>query len=222
MRLPTVRAAVMFPPLLATLATMGGSAGEVQGWTETRSHAATGAAAPARGDCMDYYGTNLNEFLSIQEQIIGPPGCREVLAGEKWVLSLPGWRTAADGIKAVYPDGYRPPFSRGVPPMLDFQAKFRGARVILDNGTKRKTFTFGREILQGISRTDELENTAFASRPLAPLPAGKYKIIAFLRMSHEHYDGVGRALQTNRVPSGELRFPDFPFEVIPRQDHFRA
>lgn len=222
MELAHIRGAVLTTALLATLTTVAGGTGQAQVWTKSPGQHATRATATAPTDCLDYYGTNLNEFLTIQEQIIGHSGCREVSAGERWVLSFPGWRTAADGKKAVYPDGYRPAFRRNVPPMLDFQAKFRGARVVLDNGAEKRSFAFGPEVLQGIVRGDEFERTAFASRPLPPLPSGKYKITVFLRMSHEHYDGLGRAPQANRLPPGEFRLPDFPFEVIARQNSPRA
>ncbi|MWA07849.1 hypothetical protein [Streptomyces sp. BA2] len=207
----------MSAALLTTLAAVGGTS-QAQDWTRAPGDSAKRTAPPAHANCVDRYGTNLNEYLSIQEQIVGHPRCHEVSAGEKWVLSLPGWRTAADGKKAVYPENYSPAFGRNVPPMLDFQAKLRGARAVLDNGREEKSFIFGPEVLQDIVRGDELESTAFASRPLAPLPSGKYKITVFLRMSHEHYDGVGRDPHANRLPAGEFQLPEFPFEVIPRQD----
>ncbi|MEV0322991.1 hypothetical protein ACIBKX_33025 [Streptomyces sp. NPDC050658] len=213
MKLTHIRAALVSAALMTASAVASGGTGQAKDGVNPHGQTATRATAPELVDCMDHYGVNLNEYLSIEEQIIGHPGCRRVPSGEKWALSVPGWRMVADGKKAVYPQGYRAARTRGVPPMLDFQAKFRGARVVLDNGAEKRTLTFGPELLQDTIRGDELVHTALVSRPLPPLPVGKYRVTAFLRMSHEHYDGVGRDPQANRLSPGESRLPDSFFEV---------
>lgn len=174
------------------------------------------AAPPPDHNCLSPSGTNLNHLYGIQERIIGPPTCREALAGERWVLAAAPWVTAAGAAGAVYPAGYTPARPN---PIDDFNAKFVGARYVLDRGTRQEqTFRFGREALRtGLVTDDRLPFSAPVSPALHSLSIGRHTVTVFLTLSAEHCDGLGPDRDLQCLPAGEFQWtPDIPFEIFPR------
>ncbi|CCK26581.1 putative secreted protein [Streptomyces davaonensis JCM 4913] len=173
------------------------------------------AVPPPEHDCT-FEGLPLNEILDIRERIIGPPPCREALAGERWVRVGPSWETATGPGDAVYPDGYVPDEEA---PSEDFAAKFRGARYVVDRGTRQeRTYVFGREVLRtGFVGPNGRPFSLPASPAFAPLSVGEHTVITFLRLSEEHCDGLDTDPEQNCLPEGEFAWTgDTPFEVFPR------
>ena len=173
------------------------------------------AAPPANHNCLGFDGGNVNELLGITERIIGPPACREALAGERWVRLPPPWITAASGEGAVYPPDYTPARFN---PIDDFNQKFVGARFVQDIGTVRaRTFTFGREVLRTGFELDGLPTSYFPSRPLQPLNVGWHTATVFITLSAMHCDGSAPNVDENCIPAGEVQWTgDLPFEVLRR------
>ncbi|WP_328874596.1 hypothetical protein OHT76_33560 [Streptomyces sp. NBC_00287] len=199
MRPAPFRAAVVSVVLAATLA--GATAAQ--------------AVPPPDHNCI-FEGVNLNEAHGVTERIIGPPPCREAFAGERWVRPGPGWETAPDAESAVYPDGYNAPEAD---PIDDFNAKFRGARYVIDRGTaQERTFTYGPEILQtGFVGENGRPFSVPVSPPFRPLSVGEHTVVVFVRLSGEHCDGLGTDPELNCLPEGEFQWTgDTPFRVFPR------
>lgn len=192
-------AAVVSAALLATLA--GATAAQ--------------AVPPEEHVCF-WEGADQNELLGIDERVIGPPPCREAFAGERWVRIGPGWVTAADDERKVYPRGYEPQEPN---PIDDFNAKFEGARYVVDRGTaQEKTFVHGTEVLRtGFVDQDGRPFSVPASPPFDPLSVGEHTVVTFLRLSAEHCDGLARNREENCLPAGEFQWTgDTPFRVFPR------
>jgi hypothetical protein len=175
------------------------------------------AVPPPDHNCLSPSGTNLNQLHGIEERIIGPPACREALAGERWVDAAAPWVTAARAAGAVYPAGYTPARPN---PIDDFNAKFVGARYVLERGTRQEqTFRFGREALRtGLATEDGLPYSAPVSGVFHPLTVGRHTITLFITLSAAHCDGLGTDPELNCLPAGEIQWtPDIPFEVFPRR-----
>lgn len=184
--------------------------------TATLAGASTAQAIPPEEHVCFWEGADQNELLGIDERVIGPPPCREAFAGERWVRIGPGWSTASAGERKVYPQGYVP---QDPDPIDDFNAKFQGARYVLDRGTaQERTFVYGREVLRtGFVAPDGRPFSIPASPPFEPLSVGGHTVITFLRFSAEHCDGLGRNRDQNCVPAGELPWTgDTPLTVFPR------
>ncbi|MCL8014416.1 hypothetical protein [Streptomyces sp. AS02] len=182
----------------------------------TLAGAGTAQAQPSPDHNCVFEGININQLLGITERVIGPPPCREALAGERWVRVGPSWQTAGENERKVYPPRYQP---QDPDPIDDFNAKFLGARYVLDRGTaQERTFVFGREVLRtGFVGADGRPFSIPASPPFEPLSIGRHTVVTFLRFSAEHCDGLGRVREQNCVPAGELPWTgDTPFEVFPR------
>lgn len=178
--------------------------------------AGTAQAQPSPDHNCVFEGVNINQLLGIGERVIGPPPCREALAGERWVRVGPSWQTAGTSERKVYPRGYVP---QDPDPIDDFNAKFQGARYVLDRGTaQERTFVYGREVLRtGFVGADGRPFSIPASPPFEPLSIGGHTVVTFLRFSAEHCDGLGRNREQNCVPAGELPWtPDTPLTVFPR------
>ncbi|MGC9543482.1 hypothetical protein [Streptomyces sp. UG1] len=176
------------------------------------------AAQPAPGsDYVIQGGINLSEFYGVSERMISvEPECREALAGERWVLHAGAWATAPDGDDAVYPAGYEPEEHN---PIDDFNAKFTGARVVLDRGTsQQRTFTFDKEqILRTGRESDGLPFSGIVSPPFRPLRVGTHTFTVTITMRERHCDGLDTDPQANCLPAGPIEWAaEVPFEVFPR------
>ncbi|MEV0170247.1 hypothetical protein AB0I00_03810 [Streptomyces sp. NPDC050803] len=182
----------------------------------TLAGAGTAQAQPSPDHNCVYEEININELLGIRERVIGPPPCREALAGERWSRVGPSWATASGPEDAVYPDGYEP---REEAPIEDFNAKFEGARYVVDRGTpQERTFVFGREVLRtGFTEPSGRPFSIPASPSLPPRSLGEHTVVTFLRLSEDHCDGLGTDPEQNCLPAGEFQWTgDTPFEVFPR------
>jgi hypothetical protein len=172
------------------------------------------ATPSAAHNCLAPDGTNLNQLFGIKERIIGPPACREALAGERWVRSVPSWATAPSGDSAVYPLGYTPQLFN---PIDDFNAKFVGARYVQDGGTgEQKIFIFGREVLRtGFIGPDGLPFSAVVSPSFQPVSVGRHTSTVYLTLIAEHCDGLGTNPDENCLLGGEFQYTgDTPFEFF--------
>ncbi|WP_155370455.1 hypothetical protein [Catellatospora vulcania] len=171
------------------------------------------AAPPAAHDCITPGGANLNQIYGIEERIVSPPICLEVLAGERWVVLANSWTTAAGPDGAVYPAGYTPELPA---PIDDFDAKFRSAKYVIDGGTDReRVVTAGPEVLQTLVGADGLPFSTFPSPALKPLRPGTHTFAVYIVLSAQHCDGLGDVVALNCLPAGESEwFPQTPFEVV--------
>ncbi|MGW7363128.1 hypothetical protein ACWGI8_06795 [Streptomyces sp. NPDC054841] len=209
-----IRAAVVSTVLATVLAATGsGTAQAVQGWWEEPVQVRTRDGGSEVNACLTPSGTNLNELLSIQEQIIGPPACRVAVARKPWVRSFPSWGTAAGAEGTVYPDGYTPDLPK---PMNDFILKFLGVRIVQDIGTPHeKSLSFGPGVLRLVVEEDGIPFATFASPPLEPLKPGSHTTTVFVRLSAQHCDGLGTDPEVNCLPGGETQYTGItPFEVV--------
>jgi hypothetical protein len=173
----------------AILTALGLSVGFMSGVAE--------AAPPREHSCPSPFFPNsdLNERYGVNERIIGPPGCRQAFAGEQWVRAVPPWITAEDDRTAGYPSEYVPDLPN---PIDDFNAKFKGARYVIDAGTaQEKTVTAGPEILRkGFEVPEDLPG--FGGLPFSspvspvfhPLSVGNHTINVFVTMSARHCNGL--------------------------------
>ncbi|MFG2821403.1 hypothetical protein ACGFX4_18490 [Kitasatospora sp. NPDC048365] len=178
--------------------------------------AGTAEAVPTPEHHCVSEGVDLNAYLGISERIIGPPGCREALAGERWVRFAPPWGTAPSAQGTVYPAGYTP--SRPAP-MDDFLAKFQGIRVVQDIGTPREwSAVTGPEAVRRLDNVEGLTFAFFASNPLRPLSVGRHTTTVFMRLSAEHCDGVSTDPDASCLPAGEFPWTgDAPLTFFPRR-----
>ncbi|MEV7415865.1 hypothetical protein [Streptomyces sp. NPDC089919] len=175
------------------------------------------AAAPRQArHCVSPDGTDLNALYGVTERIVGPPGCAEAVAGERWVRALPSWTTAPAGAAYRYPAGYAPDLAA---PMDDFAAKFVSATYVTDLGTRQeRSRTVGREVLRTASTgPDGLPYASLVSPPLDPLAAGPHTTTVLLTMSAEHCDGLAPDPAANCLPEGTFPYTlDTPVTVVPR------
>ncbi len=182
----------------------------------TTGSAAAHAAPQTPPPCVTPDGTDLNQLYGIEQRIVGPSTCREVRAGERWVMVGSPWITAADAADAVYPDGYVPQLPD---PIEDFNAKFTGARYVVDAGTPHeRVVTAGREVLlTGFVGADGLPFSAFPSPVLKPVRPGEHTFAIYLTLSAQHCDGLGTVIEANCIPAGESQWvPDLPFQAVPK------
>lgn len=221
MKLTHIRSSAVAAALLTTLATVGGATAQAQVQAEIPGQNATRAAEPGHGDCVDSDGINLNEELNMKgQQIIGPT-CITLYEGEPWRLNPFGWSTRADGTKNIFTDGYRPAFAEDKPVMRDFHSKFQGAQAVLDDGTKKKTYTFGQDSMRRVTKVtygeEEADRALFASRVLKPLCPGTYEVHTSLIMAEEHWDAFGTNPAVNKLERGANPAHTFDLEVKPRE-----
>lgn len=171
------------------------------------------AAPPAVPDCITPSGENVNQLYGIKQRVVGPPACREVLVGQRWVIATHSWSTAAGPAGAVYPAGYVPELPA---PIDDFNAKFTSATFVIDGGTDReRVVTVGPEALRTLVDANGLPFSGFPSPPLRPLRAGTHTFAVSIVLSAEHCDGLGAVVAVNCLPAGESEwYPRTPFEVV--------
>jgi hypothetical protein len=130
-------------------------------------------------------GDNVNVRYGVTERIIGPPGCREAFAGEKWVRAVPPW-VVANAAK-----------------IDEFKSNFRAASYVIDEGTAQaKTFTVGQEILRTECFNSDGTSTACKDAlgrlfivPLSPvfnpLSVGKHTTTLYMDMKARTCTGLG-------------------------------
>ncbi|MCY0934843.1 hypothetical protein [Streptomyces sp. H34-S4] len=156
----------------------------------------------------------------MKERIIGPPGCRETYAKERWVRTAPAWITAPSAADAVYPEGYTP--SRP-DPIDDFNSKFVSATYVHDIGTPaEKTFTFKKKqvLRTGFVGDDGLPYSVAVSPPFKALDLGPHTNTVYFTLKAQHCDGFGTVVEENCLPAGTFAFSsDTPFTVVPRPSH---
>ena len=154
------------------------------------------AAPPTEHKCLSnlFPNSDLNERYGVTERIVGPPGCREALAGEQWVRAVPPWAAATE------------------PDIQDFNNKFLGARWVTDGGTDHaSTVTAGKEALRtGFHAPNGLPFSAPVSPAIHPLSVGNHTNIVYVTLSAPHCNGLGICL-----PAGESQYdsslsPDHP------------
>jgi hypothetical protein len=213
-------AVMRFAQAGAILTALGLSAGLMTGVAEAKPKDEHSCPSPF------FPNSDLNERYGVSERIIGPPGCREAFAGEKWVRAVPPWITAPNAAQAGYPDGYTPELPN---PINDFNKKFSGARYVIDEGTpQEKTFAGGPEILRtgftvpqgyieppGYPNIDGFPFSSPVSPVYHPLSVGTHTINVYVTMSARHCNGIkpvptaalGLAPGAACLDQGEHRYP---------------
>jgi hypothetical protein len=179
----------------------------------------TGAAAkPAERHCFHPGGADMNEVSDTSHRII-TPFCTVALVGERWI---PAASWATNTTYEVIPEGYTP--SRATP-IDDFNAKFVGARYVIDVGTKfeRTYFFSASEVLQTgltVPGTDFPMSAIMAVLP--PLPAGPHTVDILLTISADHWDGFGLDPSANLFPAGEIHCSHIEFTVEKRNNQTKT
>jgi hypothetical protein len=171
---------------------------------------AVGAAERPERRCFHPSGADMNEVHDTHHRII-TSFCPVALVGERWI---PAATWATNTMYEAVPVGYTP--SRATP-IEDFNAKFVGARYVIDGATKHER-TYGRsasEILQTgltIPGTDFPMSAFLAVLP--PLPPGAHTVDIFLTLSADHWDGFGVDPSANLFPAGEIHCSHVRFTVV--------
>ncbi|MDT2007599.1 hypothetical protein FXW78_29965 [Rhodococcus opacus] len=144
---------------------------------------------------------SLNLRYGVDERIIGPPGCLEALAGERWVRAVPPWVATDAGIAA-------------------FSQNFVSARWVIDAGTPQEfTVTAGPDSLRGPFDVPSgpfvgKKFVAPVSSPMRPLSMGEHTNIVYVTMSAETCNGLG-GVDEICLPARESQYasPFFPLPV---------
>lgn len=140
------------------------------------------AAAAPRPDnaCISNLdGSNLNARYGVTERIVGPPTCRDALAGDKWVRAVPPWTAASENEINL------------------FKQNFVSARWVTDEGTPREiTVTAGPESLrEGILNVaPNLHFIAPVSPAVRPLSIGQHTSVMYINMRAQTCNGLGLCL----------------------------
>lgn len=177
------------------------------------SQTAAAAERPERR-CFHPSGANMNDVHDTDHRII-THFCPVALVGERWI-PVATW--AANTTYEAIPVGYIP--SRATP-IEDFNAKFVGARYVLDGGTGHER-TYSRsasEILQTgltIPGTDFPMSAFLAVLP--PLPPGAHTVDIFLTLNADHWDGFGLDPSANLFPAGETHCSQVELTVVKRSN----
>lgn len=159
--------------------------------------------------CINPEGHDLNELHDTPLRIV-TDFCTVTVVGERWIPAA-GWVTNTS--HEVIPDGYVP--SRPTP-IEDFNAKFAGARYVVDIGTRQeRTYTFtADQILQtGLTFPGtDYPQTAFLPT-LKPLSPGPHTIDIFVIMDADHWDGFD-VDPADLVPAGETHWTHTAFHTV--------
>ncbi|MFF0817759.1 hypothetical protein ACFYVR_21730 [Rhodococcus sp. NPDC003318] len=163
------------------------------------------AAPPTEHSCPSnlFPDSDLNERYGVSERIIGPPECRQALAGEKWVRAVPPWVAATNA------------------DIENFRQNFISARWVTDAGTPREfTVTAGSDSLQG---PFTVPSGPFTGRPFVtpvspavrPLSVGAHTNVVFVTLREETCNGLGICL-----PAGESQYDSgfSPVHPVPPVD----
>src|SRR6266511_39406 len=162
--------------------------------------AVPGAATEHRSNhCVDFFDcTDLNDLYDTNDAFVTPPSCDTAFAGSWW-RPLAYWVTATT--YQIAPPDYEP---IGATPTLDFLAKLRSTRYVVDAGTSRERsmeVEASDLLIDTVTLFEGIELTRFTPR-FPSLPLGEHTVDMYLTMSAEHWNGLGLE-PTDRLPAGE-------------------